>query len=86
MLEHCLSALSNYIFILDLTPGFNGLGREKFKCKTRQESFKFGIMCAYIRDFTVLTFSGKFFLELPENSNKKIDSQPETSKRDPTSA
>ena len=27
---------SNYIFILDLTPGFNGLGRDN--CKTKQES------------------------------------------------
>ena len=31
--------LSNYIFIPDLTPGFNGLGRDN--CKMRQESFKF---------------------------------------------
>ena len=31
---------SNYIFILDLTPGFNGLG--KGNCKTRRESFNFG--------------------------------------------
>ena len=30
---------SNYIFILDLTPGFVGLG--KGNCKTRQETFKF---------------------------------------------
>ena len=30
---------SNYIFILDLTPGFNGLGKDN--CKTRRESFKF---------------------------------------------
>ena len=28
--QHC----SNYIFILDLTPGFNGLGKDN--CKTRQ--------------------------------------------------
>ena len=31
---------SNYIFILDLTPGFNGLG--KGNCKTQREPFKFG--------------------------------------------
>ena len=31
---------SNYIFILDLTPGFIGLG--KGNCKTRQETFQFG--------------------------------------------
>ena len=30
---------SNYIFILDLTPGFNALG--KGNCKTRRETFKF---------------------------------------------
>ena len=30
---------SNYIFILNLTPGFNGLGKDD--CKTRWESFKF---------------------------------------------
>ena len=32
--RHC----SNYIFILDLTPGFNGLG--KYNCKTRRETFQ----------------------------------------------
>ena len=30
---------SNYIFILNLTPGFNGSGKEN--CKMRQETFKF---------------------------------------------
>ena len=30
---------SNYIFIFNLTPGFNGLYRDN--CKTRQETFKF---------------------------------------------
>ena len=30
---------SNYIFILDLTPGFNGLGKDY--CETRRETFKF---------------------------------------------
>ena len=30
---------SNYIFILNLTPGFNGLGKDN--CKTRQETFMF---------------------------------------------
>ena len=34
--QHC----SKYIFILDLTPGFNGL--DKDNCKTRWETFKFG--------------------------------------------
>ena len=32
---HC----SNYIFIIYLTPGFNGLGKDN--CKTRWETFKF---------------------------------------------
>ena len=30
---------SNYIFILNLTPGFNGLGKDKYKM--RREAFKF---------------------------------------------
>ena len=30
---------SNYIFILDVTPGFNGLGKDNWKM--RQETFKF---------------------------------------------
>ena len=34
--RHC----SNYIFILDLTPDFIGLGKDN--CKTRRETFKFG--------------------------------------------
>ena len=41
---------SNYIFILHLTPGFNIL--RKGNCKSRQETFQFGIWCTYIRDFT----------------------------------
>ena len=31
---------SNYIFIVNLTPDFNGLG--KLNCKTRRESFNLG--------------------------------------------
>ena len=34
-----VGAAANYIFILDLAPGFNGLGKDN--CKTRQETFKF---------------------------------------------
>ena len=34
------SNVANYIFILDLTPGFNGLGKDN--CKMRWETFKFG--------------------------------------------
>ena len=37
---------SNYIFILDLTPGFNGLGKSNFK--TRRETFKFGDLVCLI--------------------------------------
>ena len=42
-LEHCLSALlqlHQYISILDLTPGFNGLSKDN--CKTRRETFQLG--------------------------------------------
>ena len=39
---------SNNIFILNLTPDFNGLG--KCKCKKRWETFK---SCDFIRDFLV---------------------------------
>ena len=35
---------SNYTFIFDLTPGFNGLGKDN--CKTRQKSFK---LCNLVR-------------------------------------
>ena len=33
---------SNYLFILDLIPGFNGLGKDN--CKTRRESFKYFVI------------------------------------------
>ena len=39
---------SNCIFILDLTPGFNGLGKDN--CKTRQESFTFADLVHLILD------------------------------------
>ena len=45
MINQCLSAArrcSNYIFILDSTPGFSVLGKDN--CKMRQESFKFGVL------------------------------------------
>ena len=38
-LEHRLPRCSNYIFIIDLTPDLNGLGKDN--CKTIQETFKF---------------------------------------------
>ena len=37
---------SNYIFILDLTPGFIGLRKDN--CKTRREAFKFGDLVCLI--------------------------------------
>ena len=43
---------SNYIFIHDLIPGFNGFGKDI--CKTRRETFKFfGFGVSYIRYLTV---------------------------------
>ena len=53
---------SNYIFIIDLTPGFNGLGKDK--CKTRRETFKFWdsvwlIVCLFVsllRHFWLIHF------------------------------
>ena len=42
---------SNYIFILDLTPGFIGLGKDN--CKTRWETFKFGDLVHLILENTV---------------------------------
>ena len=39
----------NYIFILNLTPSLNGLGKDN--CKTRQETLMFlGLNAPYIRD------------------------------------
>ena len=44
IVDHC----SNYIFILDLTPGLNELGKDN--CKTRQETFKFWDLVQLILD------------------------------------
>ena len=38
----------NYIFILDLTPGFMGLGKDN--CKTRRETIKFGDLVRLMLD------------------------------------
>ena len=46
---------SNYIFILGLTPGFNGLG--KVNCKTKRETSKFWNLVSYIRGLTVNTIN-----------------------------
>ena len=39
---------SNYILILDLTPGFNGLSKNN--CKTRLETFKFWDLVRLIQE------------------------------------
>ena len=52
---------SNYIFILDLTPGFNGLG--KGNCKTRRESFEFGDLVWLILE--ILWYSFKIIRSYP---------------------
>ena len=49
--QHC----SNYIFILDLTPGFNRFGRDK--CKTRRETFKFLDLVHLILDILWYNFN-----------------------------
>ena len=49
---------SNYIFILNLTPGLNGLGKDNYKM--RQEAFKFWDLVCHIRDFKVLFCFGIF--------------------------
>ena len=45
-LDNACRRCSNYIFILDLTHGFIGLG--KYNCKTRREAFKFGDLARLI--------------------------------------
>ena len=57
---------SNYIFILDLTHGLNGLSKDN--CKTRQKSvLYFGV--TYIRDFTLYK-THKYAKGRPYNHNK----------------
>ena len=46
-----VGAAPTLIFILDLVPGFNGLGEDNHK--TRRETFKWGFSVTYTRDFTV---------------------------------
>ena len=46
---------SNYIFILDLTPGFIGLGKDN--CKPRGETVKFGNLVRLILEIHVTLFS-----------------------------
>ena len=49
----CCRYCSNYIFILDLTPGINGLGKDS--CKMRRETFKvLGFDAAYFRGLAVI--------------------------------
>ena len=42
--------LVDYIFILDLTPGFIGLDQDN--CKTRRETFKFGDLVRFILEIS----------------------------------
>ena len=46
---------SNYIFILDLTPGFNGMGKNS--CKTRRETSRFWDLVRFILDIWRCCFS-----------------------------
>ena len=47
---------SNYIFILDLTPAFNGLGKDN--CKTRWKTFKFGnLVSLIIKDLQYIVYA-----------------------------
>ena len=46
---------SNYIFIIHLTPGFNGCGKDN--CKMRWETFKFGNLVRLILDILRLLLS-----------------------------
>ena len=46
-----LSVLLQLHLIPDLTPAFNGL--DKYNCKTRWETLKFGIWCASYERFDV---------------------------------
>ena len=41
--------LSNYIYILDLTHGFNGLGRDN--CKLKRPTFKYSGLVRIILEF-----------------------------------
>ena len=44
---------SNYIFILDLTPGLNGLGKDNGR--TRRQTFKFGNLCDLYKRFDAIS-------------------------------
>ena len=55
----------NYIFVLDLIPGFNGLGRWQLRHETRIISL-WGFGMAYIRDFTVFFLGPVVWVRHPE--------------------
>ena len=59
---------SNYVFILDLTPGFIGLGKDN--CKTRRETFKFGDLVRLILD--ILGYMTGYYGNSPNNSHQAI--------------
>ena len=59
LMTYCSWSITcRYIFILDLAPGFNGLGKDN--CKTRRETFSFGTCCVFIRCWTVVNFQVYF--------------------------
>ena len=53
-----VGAAPTTIFIVDLTPGFNGLGKDN--CKTRPESFKFWNLVCIRGSAVVLMASASF--------------------------
>ena len=64
-LEHRLSRCSNYIFILDLTPVFIGLGKDT--CKTRRGKIKFGDMVRLILEslmYIVFEWAWNLFMNI----------------------
>ena len=48
-----VGAAPKYIFILNLTPGFNGLIQDNCKTRRDEKHFVLGLDAPYIREFTV---------------------------------
>ena len=62
---------SNYIFILDLTPGFNGLGKNN--CKTRREWFSsFVIWCVLYKMFDGIDCLAPLASLTPEDNDGQV--------------
>ena len=60
-----MSALLNYISILDLTPGLNGLRKDN--CKTRRETFKFSDFVWLYKDLTVTSTTRIFSTDINQH-------------------